>query len=248
MDKIYELANLIKESNKLVFLTGAGISVASGVSDFKTIYSSKFHSFAPEDIMTKGFLEEHPDVFLEFIKTYFNEKVEPNINHKVISQLENIYGKEVHIITQNIDGLHQKAGSKHVYEIHGNLDKWHCTCCKDKKMLEEVLQSNSLRCDKDGCEGFIRPEIVLYNEDFDRRTLLTSMFHLQTADTLIVIGTRLETMFAYEAVRNFKGKFVFMKRTPVGMGLPREADLEIYDKAEEVFESLDKIYLNEEME
>lgn len=166
-----ELFKIIEQSKKLAFLTGAGVSVASGVSDFKTIYANKFFGFEPEDIMTKGFLEKHPDVFFEFVKTYFSKKVEPNIIHKVIADIENVYGKEVHIITQNIDELHQKAGSKHVYEIHGNLDSWYCTCCNKKKGFEEVLTLPSLKCDKEECKGFVRPDIVFYNEDFDRRTL-----------------------------------------------------------------------------
>ena len=241
-NNIETLFKIITQSNKIVFLTGAGASTPSGLTDFESIYSKKFRGFNPEDIMTKGFIEQNPSIFLEFIKQNFSYNAQPNICHKIISEIENNWNKDVCIITQNIDGLHQKAGSKKVYEIHGNIKNWYCTDCKDKKSIDQILKSNSLNCNDENCNGLYRPNIILYGETFNSMTLKLSNMQLNASDTLIVIGTRINTMFTYQAIKNFKGKFVFLNKKPLNESLPRKADLEIYDDVKNIFSQLSEVY------
>ncbi len=246
MDKIEELYDLIKQSQKLVFFTGAGASVDSGVSSFTKIYSKNFDNYSPVDIMTKGFQQKHPDIFFKFIKEYFSMKLQPNICHKVIADIGNKMNKDVCVITQNIDGLHQKAGSRPVLEIHGNINKWHCTDCKKTFSFDDILKRNNLNCDEENCNGFIRPNIILYNENFQPTTLKISQNKFDEADTLIVIGTTLNTLFAYEAVKNFKGKIAFINH-PLKEPLPKELDLIIYDDVSNVFNQLQELINEDEI-
>lgn len=239
-DKSQQLKNIIERSQSLVLITGAGVSTPSGLSDFESIYSRLFEGYDPVSIMTKGFLEERPDVFLRFMRTYFAQQAEPNVCHKFIAALENM-DKKVNIITQNVDGLHQQAGSHNVHEIHGTLNHWQCTCCHHEYNMQEALNSDNLKCSQESCPGLIRPDIVFYGESFSPEIYDSSMNALQSADTLIVIGTSLQTAFPYNALKYFQGSTVFINKHRIKGDLPREVDLELYANAEEVFESMKNI-------
>ncbi len=237
MDKVKELFNIINNSHKIVFFTGAGISTDSGLSDFRHIYSKSYKGIKPENILTKGFLEKYPDIFFKFVKDYFLIKTKPNVTHEVIADISNKTDKDVCIITQNIDGLHQKAGSKLVLEIHGSINKWYCTDCKKPFSMDDIQNLDSLKCQEDDCNGFIRPNIILYNENFNPMILRACKHKLEEADTLIIAGTSLRTLLAYEIVKHFKGKTVFINH-PLKKSLPKKMDLEIYDDISNVFEKL----------
>lgn len=244
MDKIEELYNLIKNSQKIVFFTGAGVSTSSGLSDFQSIYSKNYYGIDPVEIMTKGFLEKHPEIFFKFFKDYFFISSSPNICHQVIADIKNKWNKDVSIITQNIDGLHQKAGSLPVFEIHGTIKKWYCSECKKTFNIDEIIKLDSLKCGEEGCKGYIRPNMIFYNEDFNPMILKICTLKLQEADTLIVAGTSLNTLFAYELVKNFQGKVAFINR-PLKESLPDNIDLAIYDDISNVFSQL-KNFENED--
>ncbi len=246
MKQIEALNSLINNSQKIVFFTGAGVSTPSGLSDFKSIYSKKFEGFSPIKIMTKGFYEKHPDIFLRFIKKYFTENAKPNICHYMIADIQNKWKQNSVVITQNIDGLHQKAGSRPVFEIHGSIQKWLCQDCKNKKFLSpnDILKLDNLKCQNNDCNGLMRPDIIFYDEDFNPLVLKMCQLQLEQADTLIVIGTSLKTLYAYNLVKNFNGKIVFINNEPLNEPLPKKVDLEIYDNVSNVFNQLKKEYEN----
>ena len=238
MDKITQLHNLINQSQNIVFLTGAGVSTPSGITDFETIYSQRFMGFETIDIMTSGFLDEYPDVFWKFIKKYFSQSVEPNSCHKYISLLQQ--NKSVTVITQNIDNLHQKARTKNVIELHGTFQKWHCSSCHQNYNFEEVLKNDNLLCPFD--YGIIRPNAVFYNEEISRLTIYNAQRSIENADTLIVAGTSLQTELPVYLIKKFVGKnLVVINRNHVK--LDTTINLEINDDIKTVFDKL--TFLNE---
>ena len=232
MQEIDKLHNIITQSQNIVFLTGAGISTPSGITDFETIYSQKFMGFDTIDIMTSGFIQEHPDVFLQFVKKYFSGKVNPNVCHKYISHLQE--SKNVCVITQNIDDLHQQAGSKKVIELHGTFKKWHCTTCGHTFSFDEVLESDNLLCPID--YGIIRPDAVFYNENIPTLKILNAQARINAADTLIVVGTSLQTQLPVYLINQFAGEnLVVINLTPVKLDMPH---MLIQQNAEKVFANL----------
>lgn len=236
MQEIDKLHNIITQSQNIVFLTGAGASTPSGITDFETIYSQKFIGFDTIDIMTGGFIQKHPDVFLQFVKKYFAGKTSPNICHKYIASLQQ--HKTVTVITQNIDNLHQEAGSKKVIELHGTFQKWRCTSCGHTFTFDEVLDGDSLLCPIDF--GIIRPDAVFYNENIPTLKILDAQARLRNADTLVVVGTSLQTQLPVYLISQFEGKnLVVINKNHVQLDKP--ITLEINQDIAKVFTELERL-------
>ena len=205
-DKIKEFSKLINESNNIVFFGGAGVSTESGIPDFRSkdgLYNQKY-KYPPEEILSHSFFINYTDEFYSFYKEKMNSlKYEPNITHIKLAELEK-EGKLKAIITQNIDGLHQKAGSKKVYELHGSVLRNYCMKCNKFYNAEYVFNSNDIP--KCSCGGIIKPDVVLYEEGLDGRTLEDSIIAIQNADMLIVAGTSLTVYPASGLINYFRGK------------------------------------------
>lgn len=206
MDKIETLKQWISESNRIVAFTGAGASTESGIPDFRSVdglYRQKFE-YPPETIISHSFLESNPEYFFRF----YREKMlplgyEPNITHRVFAEWEK-EGKLLAVVTQNIDGLHQKAGTKSVYELHGSVLRNYCLRCGKPYPAEFIRDSQGIpTCT---CGGTVRPDVVLYEENLDGTTLLRSVRAIGEADLMIVAGTSLTVYPAAGLLRYYPGK------------------------------------------
>ena len=205
-NKIQQLKQLVKKSNNIVFFGGAGVSTESGIPDFRSkdgLYNQKY-DYPPEEILSHTFFIKHTEEFYKFYKDKMNSlKYEPNITHIKLAQLES-KGKLKAIITQNIDGLHQKAGAKNVYELHGSVLRNYCMKCKKFYDAEYVFNSKGIpTCT---CGGIIKPDVVLYEEGLDENTLEKSIISIINADLLIVAGTSLTVYPASGLINYFRGK------------------------------------------
>ena len=205
MDNLEKLKNWIAESRNIVFFGGAGVSTESGIPDFRSVdglYSQKF-DYPPETIISHSFYERKPEYFFRF----YREKMlplgfEPNITHKVLAKWEE-EGKLSAVVTQNIDGLHQKAGSKRVYELHGSVLRNYCTRCGKFHSAEFVKQSVSVpKCD---CGGIVKPDVVLYEESLDQDIIENAVTAISRADLLIVAGTSLTVYPAAGLINYYQG-------------------------------------------
>ena len=212
MNNQYEaLKQIIKESRNIVVFTGAGISVPSGIPDFRSadgIYNQKTKFKAsPEDIISHSFFVNNTEDFYSFYKDKMcYPKAEPNAAHKYFADLEK-KGKNVIVVTQNIDGLHQKAGSSIVYELHGTIHQNFCQRCGRMFGLDYVMNAEGVpHCDK--CGGIVKPNVVLYEEGLDEDTISRSINAIMTCDTLIIIGTSLRVYPAAGFIRYFRGKYL----------------------------------------
>ena len=233
-DKIEQLKKFILESNYIVFFGGAGVSTESGIPDFRSkdgLYNQKYE-YPPEEILSHHFFINHTDEFYSFYKEKMNSlSYEPNITHMKLAELER-KGKLKAVITQNIDGLHQKAGSKNVYELHGSILRNYCMKCHKFYEAEYVFQCKGVP--KCNCGGIIKPDVVLYEECLDELTLYNSIKSIQQADLLIVAGTSLTVYPASGLIHYYKGKkLVLINRdaTPYD----EKADLVINDDLGKVF-------------
>ena len=205
MDRISTLRSWIEESRRIVFFGGAGVSTESGIPDFRSVdglYHQKF-DYPPETILSHSFFRSHPEEFYRFYK----EKmlvldVEPNRAHKALAALEQ-QGKLSAVVTQNIDGLHQKAGSKQVFELHGSIHRNYCQKCRKFYGPEFVQQSVGIpRC---SCGGTVKPDVVLYEESLDDRCIMGAVRAIAEADLLIVGGTSLTVYPAAGLIRYYQG-------------------------------------------
>ena len=205
MDKISTLRSWIAESRRIVFFGGAGVSTESGIPDFRSVdglYHQKF-DYPPETILSHSFFYAHTEEFYRF----YREKmlvtdVEPNRAHRALAELEQ-QGKLSAVVTQNIDGLHQKAGSKKVFELHGSIYRNFCQNCRKFYGPEVIQQSAGVpRC---GCGGIIKPDVVLYEESLDDRCIMGAVRAIAEADLLIVGGTSLTVYPAAGLIRYFQG-------------------------------------------
>ena len=190
-EKINEFKNMLETSNNIVFFGGAGVSTESGIPDFRSkdgLYNQKY-DYPPEQILSHTFFIRNTEEFYKFYKDKMNSlKYEPNITHKKLAELEN-QGKLKAVVTQNIDGLHQKAGSKTVYELHGSVLRNYCMKCHKFFDANYVFNSKGVpMCD---CGGIIKPDVVLYEEGLDDNTINNSINAIANADMLIVAGTSL---------------------------------------------------------
>lgn len=206
MENYEKLQKLIDESDNIVFFGGAGVSTESGIKDFRSqdgLYNEQY-DYPPEMILSKTFFLNHPDIFYKFYKEKLNPKgVKPNVTHKYLKKLED-KGKLKAIITQNIDGLHEMAGSKNVLLLHGSVYKNTCTKCHKKYPLESVFESKEL-IPKCKCGGIIKPDVTLYEEELDQDVIEKTIKAIENADLLIVAGTSLVVYPAASFIRYYRG-------------------------------------------
>ena len=237
MDKLEQLQQWIAESKRIVFFGGAGVSTESGIPDFRSVdglYSQKFE-YPPETIISHSFYLRDPAYFFRF----YREKMlplgfEPNITHCKLAQWEQ-EGKLSAVVTQNIDGLHQKAGSKRVYELHGSVLRNYCTRCRKFHTAEFIKNAEGIpRCD---CGGIVKPDVVLYEESLDQNTIENAVHAISDADLLIVAGTSLTVYPAAGLVNYYRGnRLVLINRdeTPYD----GYADLVFHESLGKIFEGL----------
>ena len=236
-DKIQQFKQMVNESNNIVFFGGAGVSTESGIPDFRSkdgLYHQKY-DYPPEEILSHTFFINHTDAFYKFYKDKMNSlKYEPNITHIKLAKLEE-KGKLKAVVTQNIDGLHQKAGSKNVYELHGSVLRNYCMKCHKFYDAEYVFNSTGIpTC---SCGGTIKPDVVLYEEGLDEETLENAIWAIQNADLMIVAGTSLTVQPASSLLNYYKGnKLVLINRdvTPYD----NRANLVIHESLGNVFENI----------
>lgn len=221
-EKILELVNILKDTKYLVFFGGAGTSTDSGIKDFrgknglyKTLFKDKYK---PDKILSLDFFKTNREIFNEYIKTELVVKdLKINKGHIALKRLEDI-GILKSIITQNIDGLHQLAGSKNILELHGNLNKWYCLSCGK-------IENSPFDCE---CGGIVRPDIILYGENLNQKVINEAIYQIEQADTLIIAGTSLTVYPATEYLSYFKGKnLVIINETGTQYG--GKISLEIID-------------------
>lgn len=205
MEKLELFKMWIAESKRIVFFGGAGVSTESGIPDFRSVdglYSQKF-DYPPETIISHSFYERKPDYFFRF----YREKMlplgfEPNVTHNVLAKWEE-EGRLAAVVTQNIDGLHQKAGSKRVYELHGSVLRNYCTRCGRFYPAEYIRDCAGVpKCD---CGGTVKPDVVLYEESLDQNTIDNAVSAIYDADLLIVAGTSLTVYPAAGLINYYRG-------------------------------------------
>lgn len=205
MNSVETLKQWVEESNRIVFFGGAGVSTESGIPDFRSVdglYSQKF-DYPPETIISHSFYERCPEYFFRF----YREKMlplgfAPNITHKVLARWE-AEGKLSAVVTQNIDGLHQKAGSKKVYELHGSVLRNYCTRCRKFYPAEFIKDCDGVP--KCTCGGIVKPDVVLYEEGLDQDVIEKSVMAIRDADLLIVAGTSLTVYPAAGLINYYRG-------------------------------------------
>ena len=237
-DKIEILKKYIQESNNIVFFGGAGVSTESGIPDFRSkdgLYNQKY-DYPPEEILSHTFFINNTKEFYKFYKEKMNSlKYKPNITHKKLAELEKI-GKLKAIVTQNIDGLHQKAGSKNVLELHGSVLRNYCMKCN--KFYEAEYDFDSEDIPKCTCGGIIKPDVVLYEEGLDDGILYNSISNIQKTDLLIVAGTSLTVQPASSLIHYFHGKHLVLINKDKTI-YDNIADLVINEKLGIVFSQID---------
>ena len=208
-ENILKLKEMIEVSDNIVFFGGAGVSTESGIPDFRSetgIYNT-VHKYgcSPEQILSHTFFMRKPEIFYDFYKsTMVYTDAEPNEAHKALAKLEKL-GKLKAVVTQNIDGLHQKAGSEKVYELHGTIMKNYCMKCGQFYDLSYVMNSEGVpRCEK--CGGMVKPDVVLYEEGLDSQTIEESVRAISKAQVLIIGGTSLAVYPAAGLIDYFRGE------------------------------------------
>lgn len=239
--EIQRLREMIEESEKIVFFTGAGVSVASGIPDFRSM-GGLFDEISkdgqsPEYLLSVDHLNDDKESFIDFYhKRLLIADKKPNIVHQWIAELEH-EGQSLGVITQNIDGLHTDAGSQHVDELHGTLNRFYCINCYNEYSKSQVMDNHIRYCEK--CGQIIRPDIVLYGEMLNQNTVFKALEKIQKADTLVILGSSLVVQPAAGFVSEFKGdNLVIINRdhTPYD----QSADLVIHDDMTEVVENVMK--------
>lgn len=237
-EKILKFKEIIGNSNSIVFFGGAGVSTESGIPDFRSkdgLYNMKY-KYPPEQILSHTFFKDNTEEFYKFYKDKLNSlKYEPNITHYALANLEK-NGKLTSVITQNIDGLHQKAGSTRVHELHGSVLRNYCIKCHNFYDAEYVFNSKTIipTCK---CGGIIKPDVVLYEEPLDNNVYEEALKDISHCDVLIIGGTSLAVYPASYLVRYFKGNHIILinkDKTP----FDSNADLVINDSLGNVFKNI----------
>ena len=233
MSTVEELQEVIDRSQRIVFFGGAGVSTESGIPDFRSVdglYNQKY-DYPPEQILSHTFFKRIPEEFYRF----YRDKMlcldkKPNMAHLKLAELERA-GKLSAVVTQNIDGLHQAAGSKRVYELHGSVLRNYCTKCSKFYTAEYIKEGTGVpKCE---CGGIIKPDVVLYEEGLDDATVNGALSAIANADTLIIAGTSLTVYPAAGFIRYFKGDCtVLINRDATPMD--GTADLVFHDKVGEL--------------
>lgn len=240
--KIEQFKDIIDASNKITFFTGAGVSVASGIPDFRSMGGlfdeiSK-DGYSPEYLLSTDYLQDDPEGFVEFYhKRLLIADKTPNIVHEWIAQLEKDH-RSLGVITQNIDGLHSDAGSSKVDELHGTLNRFYCIECHKTYTKNYVMDHHLRQCED--CSNTIRPDIVLYGEVLNQSTISHAIQKIKEADTLVVLGSSLVVQPAAGLISNFEGQnLVIINRDPTPYD--READLVINDDMVTVVKELNHV-------
>lgn len=240
MESVQELVQIVKESNNIVFFGGAGVSTESGIPDFRSasgLYSKKLNrNFTPEQAVSHSFFLRYPEEFYDFYKkNLVYPKAKPNACHTALAKLEEM-GKLKAIVTQNIDGLHQAAGSKNVYELHGSVLRNYCMDCREFYNAEFIMEADGVpRCSK--CGGIVKPDVVLYEEGLDDRIISGAVSAIADADTLIIGGTSLVVYPAAGLIDYFKGKnLVLINKSATSAD--RRANLIIHENIGQVMQKV----------
>ena len=248
-EKIIKLEKAIKNAKNIVFFGGAGVSTESGIKDFRSkdgLYNLKSkYGVNYETILSHSYYEYNKDIFFKFYREFMiNKEAKPNFAHLFLAKLENEYHKNITIITQNIDNLHQEAGSKKVIELHGSIMRNYCEKCAKFYTLDEILKMDNIPiCPK--CGGFIKPDVVLYEEGLDTNTITKALIALQEADLLIIGGTSLNVYPASSFISYFFGDNIFLinkEKLYISREIKEEINLpigETFKKVDELL-SLDK--------
>lgn len=244
MEKIEILKNFIKESNNIVFFGGAGVSTESGVPDFRSkdgLYNQRdirFEKYSPEYLLSHTCLVRDTEVFYEYYRQKMDARhIQPNITHKVLARWEE-EGKLSAIVTQNIDGLHQKAGSKRVYELHGTTMRNYCNQCGKEYESDYIFESKEYipRCQ---CGGIVRPYVTLYEEGLPEDAVNGAINAIANADMLIIGGTSLKVYPAASYIQYFRGKhLVVINKEKLDVKLDIKDDLCICGSLGDVFKEL----------
>jgi len=243
-NNIAKLSSMIKESNSIVFFGGAGVSTESGVKDYRSkdgLYNTvNEYGVPPEVILSHSFFFQNPKVFYDFYKKYFISDARPNDAHNFLAYLENT-GKLTAVITQNIDGLHQMAGSKNVIELHGTAKEFCCSSCHkalDSGLVIEKIKNGEVpKCSH--CSGIAKPKVVLYEEPLYDGIAESAVSHIHKADMLIVGGTSLVVYPAASFVEYFNGKYIVIINKSE-TSFDKRADLVINDSIGRVFSEVMK--------
>lgn len=237
MEKFQEFEQMVRESRRVVFFGGAGVSTESGIPDFRSengLFNRKYDD-PPETILSHEFLFSHPSKFYKFYREQLLcPQAQPNACHRKLAEMEK-KGLLLSVITQNIDGLHQAAGSQRVWELHGSVKRNHCVRCGRFYKAEELPEYEDYP--KCACGGMIRPDVVMYGEALDEEVLDGAIEDLQRADLLIIAGTSLRVYPAAGLIRYFGGnKSVVINKTST----PADEDSSLVLKAPvgQVFERL----------
>ncbi len=235
MNELETLKQWVDESNYIVFFGGAGVSTESNIPDFRSqdgLYNMKY-KYPPETIISHSFFVKDPEEFYRFYKDrMIYPDAEPNNAHKALAKLE-AEGKLKAVVTQNIDGLHQKAGSKAVYELHGSVLRNYCMRCGKFYDLDQMMALPGM-VPKCSCGGTVKPDVVLYEEGLDDRTIEGALYHISKADMLIIGGTSLTVYPAAGFIHYYRGnKLVLINKSSTPMD--READLIINQSIGQVF-------------
>ena len=207
-EKIKKLQELIDESERIVFFGGAGVSTESGIKDFRSkdgLYHLQSKYGAPyEEMLSHTYFFRHTETFYTFYRDMMiNTEAKPNDAHKFLAKLET--KKHVTVVTQNIDGLHQMAGSKNVLELHGSIHRNSCLHCNEQYSLEDILKMDNVpKCPR--CGGLIKPDVTLYEEQLDMAVVNEAIYQISKADLMIIAGTSLSVYPASGLVYYFKGK------------------------------------------
>lgn len=230
MNDIERLKKMIKESGRIVFLGGAGVSTESGIPDFRSengIFKAiRDFGYPPETLLSRSFFDREPEVFFKYYRTLLmSGDAKPNDAHYALAKLER-EGKLTAVATQNIDGLHTMAGSRNVYELHGSIKRNHCMKCRRFYDDEFVAKADGVpRCE---CGGIVKPDVVLYEEGLDYDTLNGAVTHIMRADMLIVGGTSLQVYPAAGLIDYYRGnRLVLINKSKTSYD--RYADLVIND-------------------
>ena len=233
-ESIKRLQQMIAESENIVFFGGAGVSTESGIPDFRSVdglYHQQYE-YPPEEIISHSFFVKNPEMFYRFYRDKLMVgHVQPNPAHLRLAALER-EGKLKAVITQNIDGLHQAAGSKTVLELHGSTHRYYCTRCKRPVAEQVIAESDGVPCC--ACGGRIRPDVVLYEEPLNEEILRQAVYFIRNADMLIVGGTSLAVYPAAGLLDYYRGnKLVLINQSPTP--LDQTANLLIPEKIGTVF-------------
>ncbi|WP_300259377.1 NAD-dependent protein deacylase [Clostridium sp.] len=239
-NNINKLKEIIKDSTNIVFFGGAGVSTESGIPDFRSangLFNEKLNiTFTPEQLVSHSFFERYPEEFFNFYKSkLIYPDAKPNDAHITLAKLEEM-GKLKAIVTQNIDGLHQMAGSKNVFELHGSVLRNYCVNCNTFYDENFILKSRGVpKCTK--CGGIVKPDVVLYEEPLDDNVIRGAVDAISKADTLIIGGTSLVVYPAAGLINYFRGKnLVLINKSSTQAD--SKADLVINDSIGKVFKNV----------